>query len=148
MAVAGYPEVHQEAVSAADDLENLKRKVANGGDAVLTQLFYVNDDFFTWRDKAEQLGIRVPIVPGILPITNYAQVKRITSLCKARLPQQLIDALEQAGDDEALQFQIGVDHAIAQVKQLISRGVPGVHFYVLNKSAATLRVLDAVKLQR
>ena len=148
MAVAGYPETHQEAISPADDLVNLKRKVDAGGDAVITQLFYINDDFFRWRDAAHKLGINVPIVPGILPITNFAQVKRIATLCKACLPEGLVSELERVEDNEEAQFELGIAHAAKQVEELIRAGIPGVHFYVLNKSAATLKVLEAVGLKR
>ena len=139
--VAGYPETHQEAPSPQADLENLARKCAAGGDVVVTQLFYDNDDFFRFRDRCAALGIAAPIVPGIMPVTNYQQVRRIASLCKARLPEGLARALEAAGDDEAAQFEAGVDFASRQVRGLIDGGVPGIHFYVLNKSPATVRVL-------
>jgi methylenetetrahydrofolate reductase (NADPH) len=145
IAVAGYPETHQEAPSADEDLSNLKRKIDCGGEVVITQLFYDNDDFFRFRERCDSAGIRVPIVPGILPITNFAQVQRITSLCKARLTTSMCAALEQAGDDEEAQFAVGVDYATRQVQGLIDAGVPGLHFYVLNKSPATVSVLRAVK---
>jgi methylenetetrahydrofolate reductase (NADPH) len=145
IAVAGYPETHQEAASAESDLANLKRKVEAGGDVVITQLFYDNADFFAFRERAVAAGIRAAIVPGILPITNFAQVQRITSLCKARLPEELCATLARAGDDEEAQFAVGVEHATRQVQGLIDAGVPGVHFYVLNKSPATVRVLEAVR---
>jgi methylenetetrahydrofolate reductase (NADPH) len=145
IAVAGYPETHQEAPSAEEDLANLKRKVDCGADVVITQLFYDNDDFFRFRDRATAAGIRVPIVPGVLPITNFAQVQRIASLCRARLPEALCTALARAGDDEQAQFAIGVEHATRQVRGLMEGGVPGLHFYVLNKSPATVRVLEAVR---
>ena len=144
VAVAGYPETHQEAPNAEFDLANLKRKVDCGGDVVITQLFYDNQDFLRFRDRCERASIRVAIVPGILPITNFAQVQRITSLCKARLPGQLCAALADGGDDEQAQFAIGVDYATQQVQELIDEGVPGLHFYVLNKSQATVHVLQAV----
>ena len=92
IAVAGYPEVHQEAPNAQVDLENLHRKVEAGADVVITQLFYSNDDFFKFRDRCTAIGIRVPIVPGILPVTNLAQIRRITSLCGAILPSEFISA--------------------------------------------------------
>ena len=146
--VAGYPETHQEAVSAEADLENLKRKCDAGGDVVVTQLFYDNADFFRFRDRCSALGIAAPIVPGVMPVTNYAQVRRIASLCKARLPESFTRPFEAAGDDEAAQFEAGVTFAARQVEELISAGVPGVHFYVLNKSPATVRVLDHVGMRR
>ncbi|NDC54623.1 MAG: methylenetetrahydrofolate reductase [NAD(P)H] [Planctomycetia bacterium] len=146
--VAGYPETHQEAVSPAADLENLKRKCAAGGDVVVTQLFYDNADFFRFRDRCAALGITAPIVPGVMPVTNYAQIRRIATLCKARLPDSFTRAFEAAGDDEAAQFEAGVEFATRQVRELIDAGVPGIHFYVLNKSPATVRVLTNVDLQR
>jgi methylenetetrahydrofolate reductase (NADPH) len=145
--VAGYPETHQEAVSPAADLENLKRKCAAGGDLIVTQLFYDNADFFRFRDHCTALGITAPIVPGVMPVTNYAQIRRIASLCKARLPEAFTRAFEAAGDDEAAQFEAGVDYAARQVEELVAGGVPGMHFYVLNKSPATIRVLEHVGMR-
>jgi methylenetetrahydrofolate reductase (NADPH) len=144
IAVAGYPETHQEALSPQADLENLARKVAAGGDVVITQLFYDNADFFRFRDRCRELGVGVPIVPGILPVTNLSQIQRITSLCKARLPEDLVAELSQR-DDSDWQFAVGVNRATRQVQELIDAGVPGIHFYVLNKSPATAAVLGAVR---
>ena len=146
--VAGYPETHQEALSPTTDLENLQRKCAAGGDVIVTQLFYDNADFFRFRDRCEALGITAPIVPGVMPVTNYAQIRRIATLCKARLPDSFTRAFEAAGDDEAAQFEAGVEFATRQVRELLDAGVPGIHFYVLNKSPATVRVLMNVDLQR
>ena len=146
--VAGYPETHQEAVSPTADLENLQRKCAAGGDVVVTQLFYDNADFFRFRDRCAAFGISQPIVPGVMPVTNFAQIRRIASLCKAQLPDAFTRAFEAAGDDEAAQFEAGVTYAARQVEELVAAGVPGIHFYVLNKSPATIRVLDHVGLKR
>jgi len=145
--VAGYPETHQEALSPDADLENLKRKCAAGGDVVVTQLFYDNADFFRFRDRCDRLGITAPLVPGVMPVTNFAQIRRIATLCKARLPDEFTRAFEAAGDDEAAQFEAGVEFATRQVRGLLDAGVPGIHFYVLNKSPATVRVLEQVDLQ-
>jgi len=144
--VAGYPETHQEAASPAADLENLKRKCDAGGDIVVTQLFYDNDDFLRFRDRCAAIGITAPIVPGVMPVTNYAQIRRIAGLCKARLPEAFTRPFEAAGDDEAAQFEAGVSYAARQVEELMAAGVPGVHFYVLNRSPATVRVLGHVGL--
>jgi methylenetetrahydrofolate reductase (NADPH) len=144
IAVAGYPETHREAPSPDVDLQNLKRKVDSGADIVITQLFYDNRDYFAFRDRCEALGIRVPIVPGILPVTNLGQIQRITSLCGAVLPPDFIARLGER-DDEDWQFQAGVEFATRQVAGLLSAGVPGLHFYVLNKSQATSAVLRAVR---
>jgi methylenetetrahydrofolate reductase (NADPH) len=147
IAVAGYPEKHQEAPSLEQDLENLRRKADCGAEVVITQLFFNNRDFFTFRDRCRQLGIRLPIIPGLLPVTNLSQIQRITSLCGAQLPQPFVQRLA-AHDDEAWQFDVGVDFAVGQVQELLSEGVEGIHFYVLNKSQATCRVLDSVALPK
>jgi len=144
IAVAGYPETHQEATSPQADLENLKRKVDAGGHCVITQLFYDNADFFRFRQRCGELGIRVPIIPGLLPVTNLSQIQRITSLCKARLPEAFVAELSQQ-DNADWQFEVGVRWAARQAQELIDAGVPGLHFYVLNKSPATAAVLNQVK---
>ncbi len=144
IAVAGYPETHLEAPSPAADLENLRRKVDSGADAVITQLFYDNADFFNFRQRALRIGIRVPIVPGILPVTNLAQIRRITSLCGARLPADFVEQLTDYEDQPEGQFQVGVEFATRQVQGLLDAGIPGIHFYVLNKSPATAAVLRGV----
>ncbi len=145
IAVAGYPETHQECASPTLDLENLKRKVDAGADIIVTQLFYHNDDYFQFVEKCRSLGITVPIVPGVLPVTDLGQIQRLTSMCGAKLPNTLVERLSQREDPE-WQFQQGVDFAIQQVQELIDHGIPGLHFYVLNKSQATLKVLDSVAL--
>lgn len=146
--VGGYPETHQEAVSPEDDLENLKRKVDAGSDAIITQLFYDNADFFAFRERAEAIGIDVPIVPGLLPVTNGAQIQRIASLCGAKLPQEFVADLQKFENDPAGQFEVGVEFATKQSEELLASGIPGIHFYVLNKSEAAERVLGAVALPR
>ncbi len=144
IAVAGYPETHQEALSFEVDLANLKRKVDAGADIIVTQLFYRNEDFFRFRDACHQIGIRIPIVPGIMPVTNLSQIKRIASMCKAYLPDTFLDRLSQS-DDAEWQFNAGVEFAQQQVRELLDAGIPGIHFYVLNKSQATGQVLEGVE---
>ena len=143
IAVAGYPEKHQEAPSMDVDLTNLKRKVDAGADSVVTQLFYSNDDFFRFRDQCEALGIDIPIVPGLLPVTSLAQIKRITSMCAAGLPDDFVNELGKK-DDVDWQTKVGIEFATRQVQELIDKGVAGLHFYVLNKSEATLQVAQQV----
>ncbi|WP_338020182.1 methylenetetrahydrofolate reductase [NAD(P)H] [Rhodopirellula sp. P2] len=145
IAVAGYPETHQEAVDFQTDLVNLKRKVDAGADIVITQLFYDNDDFYRFRDACHAIGIEVPIVPGILPVTNFKQAKRIASMCKASIPAELETAMSEK-DDAAHQFRVGVDHARQQTIDLLKHGVPGIHYYVLNKSEAAAELLDGLQL--
>jgi methylenetetrahydrofolate reductase (NADPH) len=144
IAVAGYPETHQEAISPQADLENLKRKIDAGGHCVITQLFYDNADFFRFRQRCRELQITAPIIPGILPVTNLSQIQRITSLCKAKLPCDLVAELGSR-DDADWQFDVGVRWAARQVQELVDAGVPGLHFYVLNKSPATAAVLKQVR---
>jgi methylenetetrahydrofolate reductase (NADPH) len=142
--VAGYPEKHLEAPDLDTDLRYLRQKVDAGANAVFTQLFFVNDSFLRFRDACTRLGITLPIVPGIMPITEYARIQRITKMCGAVFPTDLAARLEAVKDDLPAQFEIGVEHAIEQCQQLIDAGVPGIHFYALNKSQACERILDAI----
>jgi methylenetetrahydrofolate reductase (NADPH) len=144
--VAGYPEKHREAPNADIDLDNLKRKVDAGADAIITQLFYDNTDFFRFRDRCSAKGIRVPLIPGLLPVTNLNQVQRITSLCDAKLPTDFVSRLQE-NDDPQWQLQVGVEKAIEQVQGLIAAGTAGLHFYVLNRSDATTRILESINPQ-
>jgi methylenetetrahydrofolate reductase (NADPH) len=148
IAVAGYPETHVEAPSPQADLDNLKRKVDSGADVVITQLFYNNSDFFRFRDRCREIGIDVPIVPGLLPVTNLARIQRFTAFCGAKLPAAFVRRLESAGDDEEAQLKIGVDFATRQTQALLDAGVPGIHFYVLNRSEAVTQVLANVSMER
>jgi methylenetetrahydrofolate reductase (NADPH) len=141
--VAGYPETHQEAPSPDIDLANLKRKVDTGADVIITQLYYDNEDYFRFRDRCIASGISVPVVPGILPVTSLSQIQRITSMCGAKLPRAFVEELNKY-DETAWQFHTGVEFAAQQVRELIESGVPGIHFYVLNKSQATAAVVRAV----
>jgi methylenetetrahydrofolate reductase (NADPH) len=142
IAVAGYPEKHVEAPDLATDLRNLKRKVDAGADCVVTQLFFDNRHYFNFVKAARELGIGVPIVPGLLPIVSAKQVMRITSLCGACLPEDLKRDLEAAGDDPAKSEEIGVRRCIQQAAELIEKGAPGIHFYVLNRAAHMVRIMD------
>jgi len=148
IAVGGYPETHQEAPSAEVDMENLKRKIDAGADVVITQLYYDNRDFFDFYERCEKERIQVPIVPGLLPVTNGGQIKKITSMCGARIPKQFLADLQKHEDGSTGQFEVGVDQATRQTAELLSAGVPGLHFYVLNKSEAAERVLSSVSLPR
>jgi len=144
--VGGYPEVHPEAPSPQADLDNLKRKVDSGAHVIVTQLFYDNDIFYRFRDRCAAAGIDVPVVPGVLPVTNLAQAKRITEMSGSVLPEKLARRLEAHGADDEGQFCAGVYHSARQVEDLVENGVPGVHFYVLNKSRATALICRALVL--
>lgn len=140
--VAGYPETHQEAPSPEVDLDNLKRKVDAGAHAIITQLFYENDDFFRFRDECDKRGVNVPIIPGLLPVTDLNQIQRITSLCGAKLPQQFVDDLSSTDD----QFRVGVDQATRQIQELQQAGIDGLHLYVLNRSMAAIEIMKQVDM--
>lgn len=148
IAVAGYPETHQEAPSPAVDLANLERKVGAGADAVITQLFYDNRDFFEFRRRYAEAEITAPLIPGILPVINLGQVQRITSMCGAKIPTSFLAELEAYRDDPNGQVDVGVRYAIRQCRELLDAGIPGLHFYLLNKSEATCRILQALALPR
>jgi methylenetetrahydrofolate reductase (NADPH) len=146
--VAGYPETHQEATSPEADLENLKRKVEAGADVVITQLFYNNRDFFDFRDRYQRAGITAPLIPGLLPVISLGQIQKIASLCNATLPSSFVADLERHRDDPKGQVDAGVAYTIRQCRELIEAGVPGIHFYVLNKAEAPCRILRALNLSR
>ncbi len=140
--VAGYPEGHLECPDKAEDLLNLKRKVDAGADFIVTQLFFDNKFYFDFIEKARALGIRVPIIPGIMPILNVKQIKRFTKMCGATLPDALLSKLDTVQDDPEAVRRVGIDHATAQCEKLVTEGAPGIHFYTLNRSNATLKILE------
>jgi methylenetetrahydrofolate reductase (NADPH) len=142
LGAACYPETHPTAPSAEADLENLRRKVDAGADFLITQLFFDNADFFDFERRARAAGIEVPIVPGIMPILNAASIRRMTSLSGATLPGELQAALSQAEHDDALTRSVGVEWATRQCRELLTHGVPGIHFYTLNKSTATRAIFE------
>lgn len=142
---AGYPEGHFECRDLEQDVMYLKKKVDAGLDFVITQLFFENHYFYDFRERALRAGIHVPILPGIMPITDVRQVKRFTQMCGASLPRTLLAALEAHRDDEAAILRMGISHAIAQCRDLLKQGVPGIHFYTLNKSTATQAVVKSLR---
>jgi methylenetetrahydrofolate reductase (NADPH) len=142
---ACYPEGHVETHSRDEDLRHLKEKVDAGLDFVITQLFFDNAFYFDFVERARRIGINVPIVPGIMPITNYDQVQRFTRLCGATVPMRLALQLERVKDQPEALVQLGVAHATVQCMELLSRGVPGIHFYTLNKSPATRMIVSALR---
>ena len=134
VAVAGFPEVHPRAESRASDLNYLKEKVDAGAVAIITQLFFDNDDYYRFVEDVRRLGVTVPIVPGILPILSAPQVRRFTSLCCAKIPPQLERELAKVETDDEAAVKVGIEYASRQCEELMKFGVPGFHFYSLNKS--------------
>ncbi len=143
--VAGYPEGHIECPDKKADLDHLKRKVDAGADFIVTQLFFDNRYYFDFIDRAQNLGIQVPIIPGIMPILNVKQVQRFTKMCGSTIPAWLMERLEAVQDDPETVRQLGIDHATEQCEHLLQEGAPGIHFYTLNRSKATLKILESLK---
>lgn len=141
---ACYPEKHPEAASLEDDLYNLKRKVDGGAEFLVTQLFFDNDKYFDFVERARAIGITVPILPGIMPITNYAQIARMTMLGGGVIPPKLLAELEARGEEAKAVEDLGVAYATLQAADLLRRGAPGIHFYTLNKSPATRAIVSAL----
>jgi methylenetetrahydrofolate reductase (NADPH) len=142
---ACYPEGHVESPSRDDDLRWARIKVEKGASFLITQLFFDNKHYFDFVARLRAEGIRVPVIPGIMPITNVAQVERFTKMCGATIPPELAARLARVKDDPALVMATGIEHAIKQCRNLLERGAPGLHFYTLNKSYATRCVLAAVR---
>ena len=141
LGVAGFPEGHPQCLNKIRDLEYLKRKVDSGGNFIVTQLFFDNADLYRFRDAAHAMGIKVPIVAGIMPITNVAQIKRFVGMCGAKIPQPLLLKLEAVEQDGEAVHAVGIDHAVQQCRDLVANGVDGLHFYTLNKSKATVDIV-------
>jgi methylenetetrahydrofolate reductase (NADPH) len=145
---ACFPEVHPEAPDLAHDLHFLKEKIDNGVSFLVTQLFFDNELYFRFVDEARAAGIDVPIIPGVMPITDLRQIKTITGMCGATIPPALLEALEWRSHDPDAVLQLGVSYATLQCAELLARGAPGVHFYTLNRSHATRAILSALRLHR
>ncbi len=142
---ACYPEAHPESKTVADDMEWTAKKVTNGVTFLTTQLFFENRTYWSFVERARKAGIKVPIVPGIMPITNVGQIERFTKMCGAGLPPELADRLDRCREDPATVMAIGIEHAVLQCRELLERGAPGIHFYTLNKSPATCAIMAALR---
>lgn len=138
LGVGGYPEKHPEAPSFEADLANLKRKVDAGASFVTTQLFFDNDVYHRFVQACRAAGISVPIVPGIMPVLSLKQIKRFTEMCGASLPAKLVRRLEAAGDNSEVLEAVGIDWALTQIRELLARGAPGCHLYILNRAKSAL----------
>ncbi len=145
---ACFPEIHPEAPDLVHDLRFLKEKVDSGVSFLITQLFFDNELYFRFVEEARAAGIDVPILPGIMPVTNVGQIKTITGMCGASIPEALLEQLEIRGGDPDAVLQLGVSYATLQCAELLARGAPGIHFYTLNRSPATRAILSALKLLR
>jgi methylenetetrahydrofolate reductase (NADH) len=146
IAVAGFPETHPQAESPEADLQYLKAKVEAGADLIITQLFFDNDDFYRYVERVGKLGVKVPIVPGVLPIISADQATRFAIQCGAKIPQKLRRRLERVVDDSEGAVQLGIEYATEQCEQLVAFGVPGIHFYSLNRSRSVGAIVKNLAL--
>jgi methylenetetrahydrofolate reductase (NADPH) len=137
-----YPEGHPEAKSCNDDVKHLKNKVDAGADFLITQLFFDNARYFDFVRSAREAGIRCRIIPGIIPLTSYAQIQRFTKMSATTIPAELAEKMESSRDNPRRLYQTGVDHAISQCRELLAGGAPGIHFYTLNKSRAAVEIFE------
>jgi methylenetetrahydrofolate reductase (NADPH) len=145
LAVAAYPEKHPEAPSADEDLRRFIEKAAAGADWAITQLFFDARDYFAFVTRAREGGAALPIVPGIMPVTGYAQLKRFTGLCGTTIPPELDERLAAAQDDAEAVAAVGIDWAVRQCRLLLEGGAPGIHFYTLNRSRSTTEILARLR---
>ena len=145
LGVAGYPEGHPEAPSKEIDLVNLKKKVDAGAEFIITQLFFDNRHYFDFTARARAAGIDLPIIPGIMPITDLAQIKRFTQMCGAAIPSSLLAELEAVDGNRDAVAQVGIRYGIKQCLELLQNGAPGIHFYTLNKSLSTRTILESLR---
>ena len=145
VAVAGYPEGHPETPDKKRDQKYLIEKIQAGADFVITQLFFNNEDFFKFQENLRNAKVKVPIVPGIMPITNIAQIERFTKMCGATLPKKLKQSLDSVKNDPQAVIQKGIEYATLQCEQLLKSGVPGIHFYTLNQSQSTKKIIQNLR---
>ncbi len=138
LGVGGYPEKHPEAPSPQTDLENLRRKVDAGAGFVTTQLFFDNEVYYRFVERCRAASIAVPIVPGLMPVLSLKQVQRFTSMCGATIPPTLVRRLEAAGEAAEIVEAVGIDWALAQIRDLLAHGAPGYHLYILNRAKSAL----------
>jgi methylenetetrahydrofolate reductase (NADPH) len=142
---ACFPEVHPDAVDRESDLRYAREKQDAGAGFLITQLFFDNELYFDFVEDARAAGITVPIIPGIMPITNFGQIKRFTEMCGASIPAELEGELNGRADDPEAVAELGVAYATLQCSDLLARGAPGIHFYTLNRSPATRAILAALR---
>jgi methylenetetrahydrofolate reductase (NADPH) len=143
---AAYPEMHPQAKSPQDDLKNFVRKIKAGANSAITQYFYNTDAYFRFVDETRKLGVDVPIVAGIMPITNYTQLMRFSEMCGAEIPRWVKLKLASFGDDTESIRAFGLDVVAALCDQLLKGGAPGLHFYSLNQAAPTMAILQRLGL--
>ena len=145
LGAAAFPEGHKESRTLQEDTNCMKMKADAGADFFITQLFFENRYYFELIERTRKIGLNMPIIPGIMPITGVDQIERFTSLCGATIPDELKNRLESARDNPTTVMEIGIRHAADQCRELLKYGVPGIHFYTLNRSPATIAILKELK---
>jgi methylenetetrahydrofolate reductase (NADPH) len=145
IAVAGYPEGHTESPDKETDWTHLQEKVKAGADLIITQLFFENRYFFEFERRMREKGVSIPIIPGIMPITNFRQILRFTSICGASIPSGVVKELEAIQNEPEAVQRYGIEYAKKQCRDLLAHGVPGIHFYTLNKSKATQEIIGSLE---
>lgn len=142
---AAYTDKHPESNSLEEDINNLVKKINAGADFLITQFFFDNDQYFKYTELVRAKGIKYRIIPGIIPIISYKQIKKFAQLSGTEIPQHIVQKMEPFKDDPEKIYKLGVNYAINQAKDLLKRGAPGIHFYTLNKSQATIEIYEAIK---
>ncbi len=143
--VAAYPEGHPESPDIDTDIHFFKKKVDAGAEFAITQMFFDNSYFYRFMDKLQKVGVDIPVIPGIMPITNFKQIKKFADMCGATIPSDLIKRLQPVADRPEEVEKIGIEFAVKQCEDLLKNGAKGLHFYTLNKSKATVQIYKAVK---
>jgi methylenetetrahydrofolate reductase (NADPH) len=146
LGAAGFPEGHPKAKSPQADIDYLRQKIAAGAEYVITQLFFDNQFYFDYVSKCRAAGIKVPIIPGLMPITNYHQIKKMTQVCGATIPHDLLERLEAKQDDAQAVSELGTEQAVCQARQLLAADVPGLHFFVMNQAEPIATILKELRL--
>ena len=141
---AGYPEGHQESRNVEEDLKWMKYKIDQGSDFIITQMFFDNDLYFDFVDRARKANVNKRIIPGIMPITNYKQISKFSKMSGATIPDSIVQRFEPIQDDPKIMYRTGVELAIEQCVDLLRKGAPGLHFYTLNKSRATVDIFSSI----
>ena len=145
IAVAGYPEGHIEAATLEDDINNLKKKIDEGADAIFTQLFFENEKFYQYREKLVQKGITTPVIAGIMPIFSLQQLNKMTSLARITVPENFLRKIQQHENDKTYIKNLGIEFATSQCEDLLKNNVKGLHFFTLNKSYSTAEILKNIQ---
>lgn len=144
VSVAGYPEGHKDCESLEKDLQYLKQKVSKGAEVIYTQMFFNNDHYFSFLEKCEKLDINIPVIAGILPVSSYKQLLKMTTMCKVEIPSQMAEILDKHQDDKDYTQKYGIEYASAQCKELLINQAKGLHFYTLNKAYAVSEILKNI----